>query len=91
MQDLSHNKIGDDGIKGLTAVLQQEKCQIQNLDLSNNVIGPSGAKALAGAIAKKSNLVSLNLRLNQIGNGAKLLLEGKGYQKSTNVCSIDTE
>ncbi|NWI56318.1 DRC5 protein, partial [Calyptomena viridis] len=60
--NLSHNLIRDKGAKALGKLISHSK--LETLDLCNNQIHHLGAQALAQALAEKSTLTYLNLRLN---------------------------
>ncbi|NWI90037.1 DRC5 protein, partial [Pitta sordida] len=60
--NLSHNVIRDEGAQALGKLISHGR--LQTLDLCNNQIHHLGAQALAQALAEKSTLTSLNLRLN---------------------------
>ncbi|NXG19783.1 DRC5 protein, partial [Grallaria varia] len=60
--NLAHNLIGDKGAQALGKLISHSRLEI--LDLCNNQICHLGAQALAQALAEKSTLTSLNLRLN---------------------------
>ena len=80
--DLSNNKIGDAGARGLAKVLASQTTQqsshnnsnssggggLKKLILSNNRISQIGAHSLGRCFTKNRNLVYLNLRLNKIGD-----------------------
>ncbi|KAI8815348.1 hypothetical protein BJ742DRAFT_670594 [Cladochytrium replicatum] len=71
--DLSHNKIGDGGARGLAKVLATAGSRLTQLNLANNRIGPLGAKSIGFALADPNR--GLNLRMNRIADtgGAELL------------------
>ncbi|XP_006882197.1 PREDICTED: T-complex-associated testis-expressed protein 1 [Elephantulus edwardii] len=62
--DLSHNLIGDRGVRAAAKLLNHSHLRV--LNLTNNQVRAPGAQALAHALAHNTNLVSLNLRLNCI-------------------------
>lgn len=69
--DLSHNKIGDKGIKQLSLIIatqEEEILKIKSLDVSHNSIGPSGGKFILERIGMSSILKEINLSYNDIGN-----------------------
>eukprot|EP00002_Diphylleia_rotans_P016133 TRINITY_DN3134_c0_g1_i2.p1 TRINITY_DN3134_c0_g1~~TRINITY_DN3134_c0_g1_i2.p1 ORF type:complete len:348 (+),score=71.92 TRINITY_DN3134_c0_g1_i2:272-1315(+) len=75
--DLSHNKIGDRGARALAKVLDSPSCVITHMYLQDNVIHQVGAKALGQALKHNVSLMSLNLRLNHLGDeGGKFIFEG---------------
>ncbi|XP_027694185.1 dynein regulatory complex subunit 5 [Vombatus ursinus] len=62
--DLSHNNIGDRGVRAAAKLINHSHLQI--LKLANNKIRALGAQALAHALSYNTTLLSLNLRLNCI-------------------------
>ncbi|KAM9233620.1 dynein regulatory complex subunit 5 [Dugong dugon] len=62
--DLSHNLIGDRGVRTAAKLLSHSRLRV--LNLANNQVRAPGAQSLAHALAHNTNLVSLNLRLNCI-------------------------
>ncbi|XP_067864908.1 NACHT, LRR and PYD domains-containing protein 3-like [Heterodontus francisci] len=72
--DLSYNKLGDSGVKLLSAALRNPNCKIQKLQLSNNELTASCIEDLAFAVNKNWSLMDLNLSCNKLGDsGVKLL------------------
>ncbi|KAJ3130579.1 Kinesin-associated protein 3, partial [Physocladia obscura] len=66
--DLSHNKIGDAGARGIAKVLSSPSCILTHLDISNNQIKQSGAHSIGKALQLNSALIHLNMRMNRIGD-----------------------
>eukprot|EP00842_Homolaphlyctis_polyrhiza_P004976 jgi/Hompol1/547/HPOL_005001-RA len=66
--DLSHNKIGDAGARGLAKVLATPSTSLKELLLSNNKITHTGSISLGKALSLNTSLSSLNLRLNHLGD-----------------------
>nr|XP_017531778.1 dynein regulatory complex subunit 5 isoform X1 [Manis javanica]XP_017531779.1 dynein regulatory complex subunit 5 isoform X1 [Manis javanica] len=62
--DLSHNLIGDRGVRAAAKLLNHSRLRV--LNLANNQVHAPGAQSLAHALAHNTNLISLNLRLNYI-------------------------
>lgn len=62
--DLSHNLIGDRGVRAAAKLLSHSRLRV--LNLANNQVRAPGAQSLAHALAHNTNLLSLNLRLNCI-------------------------
>ncbi|XP_043859345.1 dynein regulatory complex subunit 5 [Dromiciops gliroides] len=62
--DLSHNNIGDRGVRAAAKLINHSQLKI--LNLANNKIRALGAQALAHALSYNTTLLSLNLRLNCI-------------------------
>ncbi|XP_072893431.1 NACHT, LRR and PYD domains-containing protein 3-like isoform X1 [Hemitrygon akajei] len=72
--DLSNNKLGDSGVKLVSAALRNPECKIQKLWLRKVGLTDSGAKALASALSTNSSLTVLNLNENKLGDsGVKLV------------------
>ncbi|GAX76083.1 hypothetical protein CEUSTIGMA_g3526.t1 [Chlamydomonas eustigma] len=72
---LSHNHIGDDGMKILCVGLRQNK-SVTALDLPDNDIGNVGVAELAASLAHNTSLTQLQLAYNHISDdGAKALAE----------------
>ncbi|KAI8843930.1 hypothetical protein BJ741DRAFT_589591 [Chytriomyces cf. hyalinus JEL632] len=66
--DLSHNKIGCAGARGVAKVLASSNCLLTHLDISNNHIKQGGAHSLGKALQVNSSLIHLNLRMNRLGD-----------------------
>ncbi|XP_011353139.1 T-complex-associated testis-expressed protein 1 [Pteropus vampyrus] len=62
--DLSHNLIGDRGVRAAAKLMSHSRLRV--LNLANNQVRAPGAQSLAHALAHNTNLLSLNLRLNCI-------------------------
>ncbi|XP_078058256.1 NACHT, LRR and PYD domains-containing protein 3-like [Mustelus asterias] len=68
------NKVGDSGVKLLSAALRNPECKIQKLDLDANALTDSCAEDLASALSTNRSLIDLNLGGNKLGDsGVKLL------------------
>ena len=65
--DLSNNRIGLNGAKGLAEVLQEDKCKISTLSLAANRLGDKAILALAGALGSSRALTQVNLSDCAIG------------------------
>ncbi|XP_072132313.1 NACHT, LRR and PYD domains-containing protein 3-like [Mobula birostris] len=73
---LGMNKLGDSGVKLLSAALRNRECKIQTLWLSNVGLTDSGTKHLASALSTNPSLTKLNLNENELGDsGVKLVSE----------------
>ncbi|XP_062895538.1 NACHT, LRR and PYD domains-containing protein 3-like isoform X2 [Mobula hypostoma] len=73
---LGMNKLGDSGVKLLSAALRNRECKIQTLWLSNVGLTDSGAEHLASALSTNPSLTELNLNENELGDsGVKLVSE----------------
>ncbi|XP_078087455.1 NACHT, LRR and PYD domains-containing protein 3-like [Mustelus asterias] len=74
--NLSSNKLGDSGVKLLSASLRNPDCKIQKLGLYENTLSYHCAKDLSSALSANQSLMFLDLGDNNLGNsGVKLLSE----------------
>ncbi|XP_067835988.1 NACHT, LRR and PYD domains-containing protein 3-like isoform X1 [Heptranchias perlo] len=74
--DLSNNKLGDSGVKLLSAALRNPDCKIQKLELCANDLTDSCTDDLSSALSTNRSLTVLNLSYNKLGDsGVKLLSE----------------
>ncbi|XP_072892048.1 ribonuclease inhibitor-like [Hemitrygon akajei] len=64
--DLGSNKLGDSGVKLLSAALRNPECKIQKLELRNVGLTDSGAEDLVSALSTKRSLMELELGLNSL-------------------------
>ncbi|KAL2082731.1 hypothetical protein ACEWY4_022549 [Coilia grayii] len=64
--NLSHNLIGDRGARAIGKLLNRSCLHILSV-YDNQIRGP-GAQALGHALSKNTSLLSLNLRLNRLGD-----------------------
>ncbi|XP_072892094.1 NACHT, LRR and PYD domains-containing protein 3-like isoform X3 [Hemitrygon akajei] len=72
--DLSDNKLGDSGVKLVSAALRNPECKIQKLRLHNVGLTDSGAEDLASALSANPSLTVLDLSGNELGDsGVKLV------------------
>ncbi|XP_072891516.1 NACHT, LRR and PYD domains-containing protein 3-like [Hemitrygon akajei] len=72
--NLSGNKLGDSGVKLVSAALRNPECKIQKLWLDNVGLTDSGAEDLASALSTNPSLTDLNLSGNKLGDsGVKLV------------------
>jgi Ran GTPase-activating protein (RanGAP) involved in mRNA processing and transport len=79
------NRIKDDDLEVICDVLSDYTTYVNDLDLSNNEITETGIKHLAGFLRDCSNLISLNLQYNLIGEtGGNLLFAALITQRSNN-------
>ncbi|XDV33306.1 hypothetical protein PO909_003753 [Leuciscus waleckii] len=76
---LHDNKLGDSGVKLLSAVLANPHCKLEKLWLSYCGVTDEGCAALASALrSNPSHLRELNLYKNKLGDsGVKLLKDLK--------------
>ncbi|XP_072892331.1 NACHT, LRR and PYD domains-containing protein 3-like isoform X2 [Hemitrygon akajei] len=71
---LSYNKLGDSGVKLVSAALRKPECKIQKLWLRDVGLTDSGAEDLASGLTTNPSLTELNLSDNKLGDsGLKLL------------------
>ncbi|XP_072133139.1 uncharacterized protein [Mobula birostris] len=72
--NLNDNKLGDSGVKLVTAALKKANCKIQKLWLRDVGLTDSGAEDLASALRSNPSLTELNLGANKLGDsGVKLV------------------
>ncbi|XP_062896099.1 NACHT, LRR and PYD domains-containing protein 3-like [Mobula hypostoma] len=73
---LSGNKLGDSGVKLVSAALRNPECKIQKLGLGNVGLTDSGAEDLVSALSTNPSLTELDLSINELGDsGVKLVSE----------------
>ncbi|XP_051978400.1 NACHT, LRR and PYD domains-containing protein 3-like [Xyrauchen texanus] len=96
--DLSGNKLGDSGVKLLSAGLENHQCKVEILRLRYCGVNDEGCAVLASALSNHSHLRELNLSGNKLGDsGVKLLSAGlenphcKLETLSLNYCNITDE
>ncbi|XP_072894801.1 NACHT, LRR and PYD domains-containing protein 3-like [Hemitrygon akajei] len=65
---LGDNKLGDTGVKLVSAALRKPECKIQKLWLDYVDLTDSGAEDLASALSTNRSLVELNLSGNKLGD-----------------------
>ncbi|XP_067835976.1 NACHT, LRR and PYD domains-containing protein 3-like isoform X1 [Heptranchias perlo] len=71
---LASNKLGDSGVKLLSAALRNPDCKIQELQLRDNDLTDSCTEDLVSALSTNRSLMVLNLSYNKLGDsGVKLL------------------
>ncbi|XP_072892857.1 NACHT, LRR and PYD domains-containing protein 12-like [Hemitrygon akajei] len=68
--DLSVNKLGDSGVKLVSAALGNPECKIQKLGLMDVGLTDSGAEDLVSALSTKPSLTGLNLSGNSLTDGS---------------------
>ncbi|XP_059816806.1 ribonuclease inhibitor-like isoform X2 [Hypanus sabinus] len=64
--DLSGNKLGDSGVKLVSAALRNPECKLQRLWLKGVVLTDSAAEDLASALSTNPSLTGLNLSENSL-------------------------
>ncbi|XP_053494539.1 NACHT, LRR and PYD domains-containing protein 12-like isoform X2 [Ictalurus furcatus] len=76
--DLTGSKLGDSGVKRLSAVLVNPQCKVKNLKLRSCDLSDEGCAALTSALrSNPSHLRELNLSRNNLGDsGVKCLSAG---------------
>ncbi|XP_072892149.1 uncharacterized protein [Hemitrygon akajei] len=71
---LNYNKLGDSGVKLVSAALRNPECKIQKLGLDNVGLTDSGAEDLVSALSTNPALTGLDLSGNKLGDsGVKLV------------------
>ncbi|XP_072891531.1 NACHT, LRR and PYD domains-containing protein 3-like [Hemitrygon akajei] len=68
--NLSYNKLGDSGVKLVSAALGNPECKIQKLELVNVGLTDSGAEDLVSALSTNPSLTELDLRSNSLTDGS---------------------
>ncbi|GCB79833.1 hypothetical protein scyTo_0017020, partial [Scyliorhinus torazame] len=72
--ELGINKLGDSGVKLLSAALKNPDCKIQKLGLNDTALTASCAEDLASMLGTNQSLTDLDLGSNKLGDsGVKLL------------------
>ncbi|XP_059818765.1 NACHT, LRR and PYD domains-containing protein 3-like [Hypanus sabinus] len=72
--DLGSNKLGDSGVKLVSAALRNPECKIQTLVLDNVSLTDSGAEDLVSALSTNRTLMELDLGDNKLADsGVKLV------------------
>ncbi|XP_072133668.1 NACHT, LRR and PYD domains-containing protein 3-like [Mobula birostris] len=64
--DLSYNKLGDSGVKLVSAALRNPECKIQKLRLRDVGLTDSGVEDLVSALSTNTSLTVLNLVSNSL-------------------------
>ncbi|XP_038657032.1 NACHT, LRR and PYD domains-containing protein 3-like [Scyliorhinus canicula] len=72
--DLSHNNLGDSGLKILSAALSNPDCKIQKLKLVNNNLRDYWAVDLVPALNTNLSLTDLDLSWNKLGDSTVQIL-----------------
>ncbi|KAF4080929.1 hypothetical protein AMELA_G00176630 [Ameiurus melas] len=69
--DLNRSKLGDSGVKRLSALLENPQCKVNNLRLHDCDISDEGCAALTSALrSNPSHLRDLDLAYNNLGDSA---------------------
>ncbi|XP_051865148.1 NACHT, LRR and PYD domains-containing protein 3-like isoform X3 [Pristis pectinata] len=77
---LDNNKLGDPGVKLVSAALRDPECKIQRLGLGANSLTHSCTEDLASALSTNRSLTNLDLGGNKLGDsGLKLLSAALRY------------
>ncbi|XP_072891997.1 NACHT, LRR and PYD domains-containing protein 3-like isoform X2 [Hemitrygon akajei] len=72
--NLSYNKLGDSGVKLVSAALRNAECKIQKLWLNNVGLTDSSFEDLSSTLSRNRYLTQLHLNGNELGDsGVKLL------------------
>ncbi|XP_072893418.1 NACHT, LRR and PYD domains-containing protein 3-like isoform X1 [Hemitrygon akajei] len=71
---LGENKLGDSGVKLVSAALRNPECKIQKLGLNNVGLTYSGAEDLASALNTNTSLTELDLNNDKLGGSAVKLV-----------------
>ncbi|XP_072891876.1 NACHT, LRR and PYD domains-containing protein 3-like [Hemitrygon akajei] len=71
---LGENKLGDSGVKLVSAALRKPECKIQKLGLGKVGLTDTGAEDLASALSTNPSLTELNLNDNKLGDSGVNLL-----------------
>ncbi|XP_062896299.1 NACHT, LRR and PYD domains-containing protein 3-like [Mobula hypostoma] len=71
---LSGNKLGDSGVKLVSAALRNPECKIQTLRLENVGLTDSGVEDLASALRTNPSLTGLGLSGNKLGDSGVRLM-----------------
>ncbi|XP_072891407.1 NACHT, LRR and PYD domains-containing protein 3-like [Hemitrygon akajei] len=71
---LGKNKLGDSGVKLVSAALRNPECKIQELELGNVGLTDSGAEDLASALSTNPSLMGLSLSDNELGDSGVRLV-----------------
>ncbi|XP_062892741.1 NACHT, LRR and PYD domains-containing protein 3-like [Mobula hypostoma] len=70
VMELKENKLGDSGVKLVSASLRNPECKIQKLELGHVGLTDSGAEDLVSAVSKNRSLTTLYLGLNSLADGS---------------------
>ncbi|XP_059818026.1 NACHT, LRR and PYD domains-containing protein 12-like [Hypanus sabinus] len=72
--NLSGNKLGDSGVKLVSAALRNPECKIQRLWLIDVGLTDSGVEDLASALSTNTSLMELDMSENELGDaGVKIV------------------
>nr|AAP92144.1 leucine-rich repeat protein N5C [synthetic construct] len=75
--NLSHNKLGDAGVRLLLQGLLDPGTRLEKLDLNDTDLTEAGVKDLASVLRSNPSLRELSLSTNKLGDaGVRLLLQG---------------
>ncbi|XP_072894429.1 NACHT, LRR and PYD domains-containing protein 3-like isoform X1 [Hemitrygon akajei] len=72
--DLGSNKLGDSGVKLVSAALRKPECKIQTLVLDNVSLTESGAADLVSALSTNRSLMELDLSDNKLADSGVRLV-----------------
>ncbi|XP_062892935.1 NACHT, LRR and PYD domains-containing protein 3-like isoform X2 [Mobula hypostoma] len=83
LMELKENKLGDSGVKLVSAALRNPECKIQKLGLWDVGLTDSGVEDLVSSLSAIRSLTELNLGGNDLGDsGVKLVSTALNNQKS---------
>ncbi|TPX69387.1 hypothetical protein SpCBS45565_g02479 [Spizellomyces sp. 'palustris'] len=85
--DLSHNRIGDSGARGLAKVLGTSTTALEYLNVSDNKIGRHGARCIGSALMQNKTLKHLSMNMNYLtdAGGANLCSDLRGNDNLQNL------
>ncbi|CCI43000.1 unnamed protein product [Albugo candida] len=73
--DLSNNQLEKESAESLATVIANPKCTLRSIDLSGNLIKEENVEFLLQALQQNTDLISLDLRQNQISASASCLVQ----------------
>ncbi|XP_067836934.1 NACHT, LRR and PYD domains-containing protein 3-like [Heptranchias perlo] len=89
--NLGNNKLGDSGVKLLSAALRKPDCKIQELGLDENFLTDSCSEDLSSALSTNRSLTVLNLNNNELGDSGVKLLFGALRNPDCKIQELDLE
>ncbi|XP_067836497.1 NACHT, LRR and PYD domains-containing protein 3-like [Heptranchias perlo] len=89
--NLGKNKLGDSGVKLLSAALRNPDCKIQKLGLDENFLTDSCSEDLSSALSTNRSLTVLNLNNNELGDSGVKLLFGALRNPDCKIQELDLE
>lgn len=85
--DLSHNRMGDDGLLQISHALQHMP-SLEDVDLQRSSIGNAGLSSLLPLLKEDGNLTYLRLQRNPISRPGHQMLEDCGVQNMDRVYTV---